>query len=282
MTAWSGAGAGTVHVGLDPTTPNSSFGSDLGASWLATDHVSGAVVLAGPTVAGSGGAFVQQVLPGAGASQILPGTANGQASGLAGRIGAGGVYVAWTDGKTIKLTTVGGGTRTLARGPFGFAKVFAAPGGRLWVAWGDTNDGLYVTRSNAAVTKFEPVQHEKLASGDVAGLANENGNGAAGPLDFFALFQIGGSDRGYWQTHVSPKLSIGRSVGKVKRGKRSVTITVTDAGDPVSGASVKVGSKKGTTGANGRVTFSLARGSYKEKASALGYAGASGRVKVKP
>jgi hypothetical protein len=281
VTAWSGAGLGTVHVGLDPNTPNSSFGSDLGSSLLATDHGSGAVVLSGSTVAGSGGAFVQQVLPSAGGSQTLPGTANAQASGLAGRIGTGGVYVAWTNGKTIKLTRVGGGTRTLARGPFSFAKVFAAPGGRLWVAWGDTNDGLYVTRSNAAVTRFEKVQHLKLASGDVAGLGNENGEGSTGPLDFFALFQIGGSDRGYWQTHVFPKLSIRRSVGKSKRGKRKVTITVTDAGDPVSGASVKVGSKKLKTGANGRVTFSLGSGSYKEKATAPGYAGGSGRVKVK-
>jgi hypothetical protein len=281
VTAWNGAGRGTVHLGLDPNTPNGSYGSDLGTAWLATDRGSGAVVLSAPTVAGSGGAFVQQVLPSAGASQTLPSISNEQASGLAGRIGAGGVYVAWTDGKTIKLTKVGGGTRTLARGPFGFAKVFAAPGGRLWVAWGDTNDGLYVTRSDAAVTRFEAIQHLKLASGDVAGLANENGDGSAGPLDFFALFQIGGSDRGYWQTHVFPKLSISRSAGKSKRGKRSVTITVTDAGDPVSGASVKVGSKKGRTGANGRVTFSLSPGSYKEKASALGYAGASGRVKVK-
>jgi hypothetical protein len=282
VTAWSGAGAGTVHVGLDPNTPNSSFGSDLGASWLATAHSSGAVVLSGSTVAGAGGAFVQQVLPAAGASQILPGIANEQASGLAGQIGPGGAYVAWTDGKTIKLTKVGGGTRTLARGPFSFAKVFAAPGGRLWLAWGDTNDGLYVTRSNAAVTRFESVQHLKLASADVAGLGNENGEGSAGPLDFFALFQIGGSDRGYWQTHVFPKLSVSRSIGKTKRGKRSVTITVTDAGDPVGGASVKVGSKKGKTGANGRVTFSLKPGSFKEKASAPGYGGASGRVKVKP
>jgi hypothetical protein len=281
VTAWSGAGVGTVHVGLDPSAPNSAFGSDLGASWLATDHGSGAVVLSGPTVAGSGGAFVQPVLPSAGAAQTLPGISNEQASGLAGRIGEGGVYVAWTDGKTIKLTKAGGATRTLARGPFGFAKVFAAPGGRLWVAWGDTNDGLYVTRSNGAVTKFEAVQHLKLASGDVAGLANENGNGLAGPLDFFALFQIGGSDRGYWQTHVFPKLSISKSVGKSKRGKRSVTFTVTDAGDPVSGASVKVGKKKGKTGANGRVTLSLPPGSLKEKASAPGYAGVSGRVKVK-
>jgi hypothetical protein len=281
VTAWSGAGAGSVHVGLDPNTPNSSFGSDLGASWLATDHSSGGVVLSGPTVAGAGGAFVQQVLPSAGASQTLSGISNEQASGLAGRIGAGGVYVAWTDGKTIKLTTVGGGTRTIARGPFSFAKVFAAPGGRLWLAWGDTNDGLYVTRSNGAVTKFEATQHLKLASSDVAGLANENGNGSAGPLDFFALFQIGGSDRGYWQTHVFPKLSISKSAGKARRGKRSITITVTDAGDPVSGASVKLGSKKGKTGANGRVTFSLRAGSYKEKASAPGYGGASGRVKVK-
>ena len=281
VTAWSGAGAGTVHVGLDPNTPNSSYGADLGASWLATDRGSGAVVLAAPTVAGSGGTFVQQVLPSAGASQTLPAVANLQASGLAGRIGVGGVYVAWTDGKTMKLTQLGGGTRTLARGPFSFAKVFAAPAGRLWLAWGDTNDGLYVTRSNGAVTKFETVQHLKLASGNVAGLANENGEGSAGPLDFFALFQIGGSDRGYWQTHVFPTLSIGSSAGKSKRGKRSVTITVTDAGDPVSGASVKVGSKKGRTGATGRVTFSLSPGTYKEKASASGYATASRRVKVK-
>jgi hypothetical protein len=149
------------------------------------------------------------------------------------------------------------------------------------VAWGDSNDGLFVTRSNAAVTRFEPVQHLKLASGNVAGMANENGEGSGGPLDFFALFQIGGSDRGYWQTHVFPKLAIGGSVGRLKRGKRSLTITVTDAGEPLRGASVKVGSKKGRTGATGRVTFSLSPGSYDEKASAAGYIGASGRVKVK-
>ena len=281
VTAWDGAGVGSVHVGLDPNSPIASYGKDLGATWVATDHRTGAVVLSASTVAGPDGAFVQQVLPGAGASRILPGIGNEQASGLAGRIGASGVYVAWTDGRTIKLMRVGGSTRTLARGPFSFAKVFAAPGGRLWVAWGDTNDGLFVTRSNAAVTRFESVQHLKLASRNVAGIANENGEGSAGPLDIFALFQIGGSDRGYWQTHVFPKLSIGGSVGKRKRGKRSLTITVTDAGAPVSGASVKVGSKKGRTGATGRVTFSLPPGSYKEKASAAGYSGASGRVKVK-
>ncbi len=281
VTAWSGAGAGSVHVGLDPSSPIASYGTDLGTTFLATDHGSGAVVLAASTVAGPDGAFVQQVLPSAGASRILAGIGNEQASGLAGRIGAGGVYVAWTDGKTIKLMQVGGGTRTLARGPFSFAKVFAAPGGRLWVAWGDDNDGVFVTRSNAAVTRFEAVQHLKLVSGNLAGIGNENGEGSAGPLDFFALFQIGGTDRGYWQTHVFPKLSISGSAGNRKRGKRSLTITVTDAGDPVSGASVKVGSKKGRTGATGRVTFSLSPGSYTEKANAVGYTGASARVKVK-
>jgi hypothetical protein len=281
VTAWAGAGAGIVHVGLDPGSPIVSYGRDLGPTSVATDRGSGAVVLAAATVAGPDGAFVQQVLPGTGAARILPGIGNEQASGLAGRIGAGGAYVAWTDGKTVKLMRVGGRTRTVARGPFSFAKVFAAPGGRLWVAWGDSNDGLFVTRSNAAVTRFEAVQHLKLVSGNLAGIGNENGEGSAGPLDFFALFQIGGADRGYWQTHVFPKLSIGGSVGKRKRGKRSITITVTDAGDAVSGASVKVGSKKGRTGATGRVTFSLSPGSYTEKASAIGYAGASARVKIK-
>jgi hypothetical protein len=34
-----------------------------------------------------------------------------------------------------------------------------------------------------------------------------------------------------------------------------VTLTVTDAGDPVSGATVRLGSRTGTTNAAGRVTL---------------------------
>lgn len=282
VTAWASAGADTVHVGLDPNTPNSSYGSSMGSSFLATDQATGAVTLAGSSIAGAGGTFVQQILPNAGSGQLLPSLLKEQAAGLAARQGAGGAYVAYTDGKTAKLATVGGGTRRLARGAFQLAKVFAAPGGRLWVAWGDDNDGFFATRSNAAVTRFEPVQHLKLPP-NTAGIADLTGEGSAGPLDLLSLLQVGASDRGYWQTHVRPRLTIRGSVKKARSGARTrtVTVSVTDAGDPVSGASVKVGKKKGRTSASGRVTFSLAAGEYGEKAAKAGYATARGHLKVK-
>ena len=153
-------------------------------SFLATDAATGAVVLSGETNAGQGGAYVQQILPSPGPRVVLPPLAKDWSIGSSGRIGAPGVFVANADGKSVRLYRYGGGSRTLATGPYFSAALCAGPPGRLWVAWGDPT-GLYVTRSSRAAGAFEPVQKLKLPPG-TNGLTFLQCEGSAGPIDLFA------------------------------------------------------------------------------------------------
>ena len=73
------------------------------------------------------------------------------------RSGAAGVYVAYADTKAVRLYRYRGPATTLARGGFTSAAACPGPQGRLWVAWGDKIDGVFMTRSNRGVTAFEPV-----------------------------------------------------------------------------------------------------------------------------
>src|SRR4029078_5658382 len=95
--------------------------------------------------------------PSAGPRVVLPPLAKDWSDGVSGRIGAPGVYIAYTDGKSARRHPDGRATKTLARGPFWNATLCPGPDGRLWVAWGDSTD-FFVTRSNRAAGAFEPVQ----------------------------------------------------------------------------------------------------------------------------
>ncbi len=268
VTAWRGNAA----EGVPPVSiPQNGYEGGMAQSYLATDAGSGAVVLAGATNAGQGGVYVQQILPGTGSRVLLPPLAKEWSDGLSSRIGAAGVYVAYTDGKSVRLYRYGGATRTLARGPYWSATVCAGPEGRLWVAWGDATDGFFVTRSNRAAGAFEPVQKLKLPSGP--GLTFVQCEGSAGPLDLFA------DDGGFWHTHVLALLALHAAVSRAKAGGK-VTVSVRDAGDPVSGASVVVGGRHLKTGGGGTVTVTLGRGSYSVSTSAPGYLANSTRVRV--
>jgi hypothetical protein len=246
------------------------------ASQLATDAGNGAVVLSGVTNAGKGGVYVQQVLPDQAARVVLPLPAgiNDWNSSLSARTGADGVYVAYADGKAARLYRYGGKTLTLRSGSFVSAAVCAAPAGRLWVAWGDKVDGVFVTRSNMGVSAFEPVQRLKLAQNTTDGLTYLQCEGSTGPVDLFADVFIGAAG-GFWHTHLLPRFSL------LARAKRSqVTLIARDAGDPVAGASIKVDGKRVVTGATGQATLVLRRGSYSASATAPGYASASLRFQV--
>jgi hypothetical protein len=64
---------------------------------------------------------------------------------------------------------------------------------------------------------------------------------------------------------------------KGRKHSGRVTFTVSDAGDPVRGATVRLGGRSGRTNGKGRVTLALKRG--RARASAPGYASAKLRVK---
>jgi hypothetical protein len=81
-----------------------------------------------------------------------------------------------------------------------------------------------------------------------------------------------GSALATWHTQVRPPLALSAS-----RSKAKVTFRVTDAGDPVAGATVKVAGKSLKTNASGRATTTL-RGGGTATASKGSYAPASARV----
>ncbi|HWQ00486.1 MAG TPA: hypothetical protein VN449_00080 [Gaiellaceae bacterium] len=272
VTAWRGFAA----EGLAPTAPQSAYQAGMTESQLATDASTGAVVLSGVTNAGAGGVYVQQVIPSPAARVVLPLPAgeNDWYTSLSGRIGAGGVYVAYTDTKSVRLYSYGGGSKTLARGSFTSAGVCPGPDGRLWIAWAARGDGLFVTRSNRAASAFEPVQRLTLAQA-ADGLTFLQCEGSAGPLDLFANVPGGGA-AGFWHTHVLPQFSMG-----AQSTKTAVTLSVRDAGDPMADVSITVAGKHLKTDARGRVTLTLRPGSYTATATAAGYASGSARITVR-
>ena len=274
VTAWRGYAA----AGVPPSSiPPNAYEGGMTSSQLATDAAGGAVVLSGVTNAGQGGVYVQQVLPTIGARTVLPLPfgLNDWNSSLSGRLGAPGVYVAYADTKAAHLYRYGGGSKTLARGPFVSATVCPGPDGRLWVAWAGKTSGLVVTRSNRAASAFEPTQKLPLPQGGSDGLTFMQCEGSLGPIDLFADVSTGAS-QGFWQTHVLPRFSL-----RAQATKSKVTISARDAGDPVAGAAVVVGGKHVTTDAQGRATLTLRPGSYSARASASGYAPASTRFSVR-
>lgn len=257
VTAWRGfAAEGVPPASIHP------FQGGMTASFLASDTATGAVVMSGATNAGQGGAYVQQILPSPGPRLVDGSLAKDWSVSSSGRIGAAGVFTVTANGKSVRLARYGGGSRTLATGPYFSAGLCAGPQGRLWVAWGDAN-GLFVTRTSRAAGALEPVQ--KLRAPSSNGLTFVQCEGSAGPLDLFA-----DDGTGFWHTHVLAKFAVHAAV---KRGK--VTIAVRDAGDPVAAATVTVGGRHLKTNAAGSVSLSLRSGSYSATASASGYASAS-------
>jgi len=266
VTAWRG----TAAEGAPPASAPQGYEGGMAESFLATDAATDAVVLGGSTNSGQGGVYVQKILPSPGPRVVLPPLGKEWGNGLSGRIGAAGVYVAYADGKAVHLYRYGGGSKTIASGPYWSATVCAAPAGRLWIAWGDTSGSLFATRSNRAASTFEPVQKLKLPGGALTFLQCE---GSTGPVDLFASGQ---ANSGFFHTHLLAQFAV-----RAQASKSKVTVSVRDAGDPVAAATVSVGGKHLQTDAHGLVSLTLRPGSYSATATAAGYAPASTRFTVR-
>jgi hypothetical protein len=265
VTAWRGlAGEGVPPGSIAP------YEGGMAESYLATDTASGAVVLSGSTNAGQGGVYVQRILPSPGPRVVLGPLGKEWGNQVSGRSGAPGVYVAYADGRSVRLYRYGGGSKTVATGPYLSATVCAGPAGRLWIAWGGSDGSVVVTRSNRAATTFEPAQKLHLPGGALTFLQCE---GSAGPADLFAAGQQNG---GFSHAHVLAQLAL-----HVQATRKKVTISARDAGDPVSGVSVTAGGKHLKTAANGQASLTLRPGSYSVRATASGYAPASTSFSVR-
>ena len=280
------AGLVTVQQGLGQgspvtqvTTGADNFAVDADS---AVDAASHEVVASWQSLAGQGGTFIQGVAPTVGPAQKVPGRPSSQLV-IAGRDSGSGVFGAYTsDGTHVSLVRYPGGSVKVGVMKGVSAKVLGVatgPAGRIWVMWGDEDGGLAVTRSNKAVTRFEPLQRVDPHAFTLYRLA---GDGRLGPLDLLVdMIPVVGKSygpAGTFYDRVWPELSASTTLTPVKNGKgivigRKLTVVVTDAGDKISGAKVSAAGKSGMTAGSGKVTLTLpaSAGSPVVTISATGY-----------
>jgi hypothetical protein len=287
VTGWGGAFQVGLSSGTSGTTACACFSLQGN---LATDASSGAVIMSGlgqPSGYKYAGTFVQEVTPSNGGRVVLPSANQGSGdSGVSGRLGASGVYVMYSDNTrpqvtkpAVRLYRYKGATKTIAKGAFTVAKVFPGPQGRLWLMWGDAQDGVFVTRTNKAAGKREPVQKLKAPPG-TGFLWDADGEGSQGALDLFVKSDAGGG-LGFWHAHVLARFSLKARVAHHRKGTAAkVTLVLRDAGDAVAGAKISVGKRKLTTNAKGAVSLKLRHGVYSVGAKAPSYKPAKVKVKV--
>jgi hypothetical protein len=162
------------------------------------------------------------------------------------------------------------------------------PGGRLWLAWYDEQSNrVYTVRTNKKDTRFGPPASFPatpcFADGNTH-LALSAGDDGRLDVALECLANAGGKATLY-VTQAEAGLTIKASPAKItNKHAVKVTFTVTDAGDPVSGAKVALRGAARHTGSNGKVTFTFAKGTapgtYRATALAADYVSAATSVRV--
>jgi hypothetical protein len=109
-------------------------------------------------------------------------------------------------------------------------------------------------------------------------------SGNSGRVDV-GLTCLGAQHAISYVTQSEASLSISANHGKITNThSNKVTFTVTDSGDPVAGAKVKVAGKTATTGKNGKVTITFAKGAkpgtYTATASSANYFNGTTTLKI--
>lgn len=283
--AWgdSSPGSAGFHVGISPADPDQRFSSGccVYAPNIGVDAVTGEAVLAWQFLQSTNGTAYQSISP-AGASMVPPGAGAAETSirtAISGRIGEGGVFVAYLFGSNEFLSVpavvrTGSSTATKLPSASGARMIglSPAPEGKMWFSWMRKNV-LFASRSNKDVTKFGAVVKVKPPKG-TSTIYRLAGEGSNGWLDLLVLAE-GADTIDNWHQRVLPGLTLSG-----KKGKGKVTVTVTDAGDAVKAAKVKIGKLSKSTNSKGKAVFKLAKGKYKAKASKSGYTSASKTVKA--
>jgi hypothetical protein len=287
--AWAAGAASWYHEGTDPAQADTPLGPSPKCCYydFETAAEGNRVLVAYHSNVSDGpGIFVRQVHPTLGSPQLAPQALTNKnfvqpdhRVPLVAREG-GGIFLAYCSGyprcARVLLWRVGGAARVVARGSdiedVGLAR---GPGGRLWVFWheGDAKT-LYAVRTNAAGSRIGAIVTLKPPRGTTS-VWDVYGEGSLGPLDLFASVTTPGS-LASWHTQVLPGLSVGCTAKRTR-----VTCSVHDAGAPVGGATVKIGSRAVKTGATGKANTTLKPGSYKVTAGKAGYTAGATRVRVR-
>lgn len=300
----------TWHVGLSPTEP-APTGSD--ASHLlagccayqaaaARDQATGVVYAAffsNSGAPGEIGIWTGQILPSPAGFTRAPGSATdpgggeqalepGQRVAMVARTG-GGVYAAYKLGYPIvtgiRILNVSTGATLDVPGSAGASRIAlaAGAGGRLWIAW--TAKGVLkvahtnpdVTVAGAAGALGAPKGSEAIwkVVADSSGLASPSES-----LDVVVTAQSASGQVNVWHAQALRTLSVTAPSQVAKGG--TITVKVTDAGQPVPGAKVKVTGDSATTDSSGTATLRAPARSraYTVTAQRSGFNKGSTRIKV--
>jgi hypothetical protein len=166
---------------------------------------------------------------------------------------ADGVYVAYPVGyptrQYVGVWRVGDAapTRLPASEDARYAALSVAPGGRLWAAW-VSDDDVRAARSSVGVSRWG-------AAVDL-GFRTVTGEPSSWGVDLDAT---GGTadvllndSTALWHQEALPGLTLAAAPDRLRVDRRTrVTFTVTDAGDPVAGAEVRLADERCTTAADG-------------------------------
>jgi hypothetical protein len=214
-------------------------------------------------------------------SQVMQGGGTVSRTPIVARAKSGGFYLGYALGyptaNQVRVWRAGAGAaRLLARTDANSQVTLAAdPKGRIWAVWSDGTFGethVLAARSNRDATRFGA----RVDAGAVRGAHSTysvDASATAGALDILALFGTGNTSGGAtYVRRIKPGLTL-----KARKHDGRVTFTVTDAGDPVRGAKVRLKGNSGRTNGRGRVTLDAKRG--RAKATASGYARATVRVR---
>jgi hypothetical protein len=308
--AWPGGNSDVSYrVGVSPSIPASgpdsqiheSTGSVAKRTGVAADTAGSgdfyvAWAQANSTPASKDGYYVKDVttngsimkVPGSDTDSVnrLPAAGN---IAITSTISHAGVYLAYCAGSTsckLRLWKVGAKQALSVPGtanPYGVS-ISAGPSGRIWTAWFDGNTNkVYVTRTNRKVTKYGRVTSyaTPCVEDGLLGLSS----GSVGRLDVglsCVNTKLAGAD---FLAQAEVPLKISASSTKVRNtSKHTITMMVTDVGDPVSGATVRFNGHKGSTNGKGKVSFALAKhtkpGKYAATASKPDYRSAKVTVTV--
>lgn len=264
----------------------------------AVDAASGADIATWDSSAGSGGQWLQQIASTEGTAIKLPepsqyGSGGTQAI-VAGRDSGPGVFTVypanWANTTRMGLYRYGGGTitvgslRALHADNWGVA---TGPDGRIWVVWAGVVNGkgiTAVTRSNKAVTRFEPIQRYAFAwSGGIT----LSGDGRLGPLDMLVdgTPSVGPDHgiQGIYYARIQAELSAKVSVKKLGGGKFKLKVKVTDAGDAISGALASAKGQSKATSSAGKAKLVITGSSGQHVTvdiTALGYQPLRKKIKL--
>jgi hypothetical protein len=304
MSVWGVASPGTqgYHIGTDPSTPDVRFGGAITVydPDAATDSATGAVAIGwnDSDAERTQVAFVQPTtspwFP-LGAPATPPGAEAPDAQypvGITGRSGgADGIYVSYLRG-TNPFTSqpavwrVGAGNAaTLSNGEARYPGIAMGPDGRLWTFWEDDNTAeVHARRSNPAADAWGADVAIDPPGSTTWSLKGEGTGLACGALDLLALAS-NGDDLANYHQRILPGLTLTKEALNGNEGRKAkVRFTTLDADAPLD-ATVQVGNKQKTTGADGTVKFKIKRKRRTRKvratASNVCFNEATLRVKIK-